>query len=135
MSIEAMKLALEAFEWNYNTDLDNIPAYEKWAKMLKQNIATLRQAIEQAEQAQPFGYFRYDLRLDAWVQNRAGITGTPFYTTPPQRQHWVSLTDKQLEEMAEKYVTNCYFDTLKYARAVEAELKEKNFVPSKLEAD
>jgi hypothetical protein len=37
--------------------------------------------------------------------------------------------------MAEKYVTNCYFDTLKYARAVEAELKEKNFVPSKLEAD
>ena len=35
---EALKLALEAFEWNYNTDLDNIPAYEKWVKMLKENI-------------------------------------------------------------------------------------------------
>jgi hypothetical protein len=51
------------------------------------------------------------------------------------KREWEGLTDKQLEEMAEKYVTNCYFDTLKYARAVEAELKEKNFVPSKLEAD
>ena len=30
------------------------------------------------------------------------------------------LTDEELEAMAEKYVTNCYFDTLKYARAIEA---------------
>jgi hypothetical protein len=30
------------------------------------------------------------------------------------------LTDEDLETMAEKYVTNCYFDTLKYARAIEA---------------
>lgn len=30
------------------------------------------------------------------------------------------LTDEQLEVMAEKHVTNCYFDTLKFARAIEA---------------
>jgi len=45
--------------------------------------------------------------------------------TPPQRE-WQGLTNKEYEAMAEKYVTNCYFDTLKYARAIEAKLKEKN---------
>ena len=47
------------------------------------------------------------------------------YTAPPQRE-WVGLTDEEYEAMAEKYVTNCYFDTLTYARAVETKLKEKN---------
>jgi hypothetical protein len=50
VSIKAMKQALEALEWNYNTDLDNIPACEQWAKMLKKAITSLRQSIEQAEQ-------------------------------------------------------------------------------------
>ena len=43
----------------------------------------------------------------------------------PEKE-WVGLTDAEYEAMAEKYVTNCYFDTLKYAQAVEAKLKEKN---------
>jgi hypothetical protein len=42
------------------------------------------------------------------------------------KRMWVGLTDEEYEAMAEKYVTNCYFDTLKYARAIEAKLKEKN---------
>jgi len=46
-------------------------------------------------------------------------------TTLPQRE-WKGLTDDEYEAMAEKYVTNCYFDTLTYARAIEAKLKEKN---------
>jgi len=47
------------------------------------------------------------------------------YTTPPQRE-WQGLTDEEYEAMAEQYVTNCYFDTLEYAKAIEAKLKEKN---------
>jgi len=43
-----------------------------------------------------------------------------------QEREWQGLTNKEYEAMAEKYVTNCYFDTLKYARAIEAKLKEKN---------
>jgi|APGre2960657373_1045057.scaffolds.fasta_scaffold17689_1 hypothetical protein len=43
----------------------------------------------------------------------------------PQRI-WQGLTDEEYEAMAETYVTNCYFDTLKYAKAIEAKLKEKN---------
>ncbi len=42
----------------------------------------------------------------------------------PERQY-VGLTDAELEAMAEKCVTNCYFDTLKYARAIEAKLKDQ----------
>ena len=49
----------------------------------------------------------------------------PLYTAPPQRE-WQGLTNEEYEAMAEQYVTNCYFDTLKYARAIEAKLKEKN---------
>jgi len=49
----------------------------------------------------------------------------PLYTAPPQRE-WQGLTDEEYEAMAEQYVTNCYFDTLEYAKAIEAKLKEKN---------
>ena len=47
------------------------------------------------------------------------------YGTVPMKE-WQGLTDEEYEAMAEQYVTNCYFDTLKYARAIEAKLKEKN---------
>lgn len=42
------------------------------------------------------------------------------------KKEWVGLTDEEYEEMAEQYVTNCYFDTLEYAKNIEAKLKEKN---------
>jgi hypothetical protein len=49
----------------------------------------------------------------------------PLYTAPPHRE-WRGLTDAEYEAMAEQYVTNCYFDTLKYAKAIEAKLRDKN---------
>lgn len=74
----------------------------------------------------------------AWISNSSarmihwsrdapayGEDWKPLYTAPPQRE-WQGLTDKEYEAMAEDYVTNCYFDTLKYARAIEAALKAKN---------
>ena len=50
MNIKVMRQARNAFVWNLNTDLDNIPACEQWAKMLRKNIDDLDEAIEQAEQ-------------------------------------------------------------------------------------
>lgn len=47
------------------------------------------------------------------------------YTAPPQRE-WVGLTDDEYELMAEKRVTNYFFNTLDYAHDIEAMLKEKN---------
>jgi hypothetical protein len=49
MSIEAMRQAKNAFVWNLNTDLDNIPACEQWAKMLRKNIDDLDKALADAK--------------------------------------------------------------------------------------
>ncbi len=50
MSIEVMRQVKNALVWNLNTDLDNIPACEQWANMLRKNIDDLDKAIEEAEQ-------------------------------------------------------------------------------------
>lgn len=42
------------------------------------------------------------------------------------RREWVGLTDDEYELMAEKRVTNYFFNTLDYAHDIEAMLKEKN---------
>lgn len=42
--------------------------------------------------------------------------GMALYRSPPKRE---PLTESFLEELAEKHVTNCYFDTLTYAREIE----------------
>jgi hypothetical protein len=56
-----------------------------------------------------------------WVKTYSGCK--PNYTEPKE---WVGLTNEEYEAMAEQHVTNCYFDTLKYAKAIEAKLREKN---------
>lgn len=60
------------------------------------------------------------------IYKTAGEDRVPLYAAPPKRE-WVALTDEVYEAMAEQYVTNCYFDTLKYARAIEAKLKDNNY--------
>jgi hypothetical protein len=91
--LTAARQALEALEWNHNTDLDDIPACEQWAKMLKENITALRQAIEQAEQQEPVAW-RYNGNLHEFDPSD-WATGpvTPLYTTPPQRK---PLTDEEV---------------------------------------
>ncbi len=49
MSIEVMRQARNALVWNLNTDLDNIPVCDQWAKMLRKNIDALDKAIADAE--------------------------------------------------------------------------------------
>ena len=46
--------------------------------------------------------------------------------TAPQHREWVGLTDGEYELMAEKRVTNYFFNTLDYAHDIEAKLKGKN---------
>jgi len=87
-----------------------------------------RKALAQPAQ-EPFGYFRYDARFDAWVQNCENNQGTPFYTTPAQRL-WVGLTDEDCDEV-ERWVEfkeegSDRIQTSKLIRYIEAKLKEKN---------
>jgi hypothetical protein len=60
------------------------------------------------------GWFRH--AKDADVAFKA--IAIPLYVNPPPRKR-TPLTEPFLEELAEKHVTNCYFDTLTYARAIE----------------
>ena len=57
---------------------------------------------------------------------RKHITNEPLLH-PPQRQ-WVGLTDEQIGEIAVKSQEGVspHDDTLRFARAIEAKLKEKN---------
>ena len=70
-----------------------------------------------APMQEPYGYFKYDIRLDAWAQSKTN-QGVPFYTAPRQ---WVGLTDEEYQIIHSK---NYNYEEL--ALAVEAKLKEKN---------
>ena len=116
-----MKTALEALEmlakWehpasNITTKSGRIYPHH----VAKNSAATLRLAIEQAEKQEPYGYFRYDIRLDAWVQNRESDKGVPFYTAPHQRQ---PLTDNSIAAIATEINGSCHYDDIQLARAIE----------------
>lgn len=76
------------------------------------SIDAMKQALTALERGET------KLRYEAITALRAAIEKA--------ERPWQGLMDEQFETMAEKYVTNCYFDTLKFARAIEAKLKEKN---------
>lgn len=128
---EALKLALEAlghFEKAGLATLKTIDAITAIKQALAQEkalqalhnenerLGLYKDAYGQPE-PKPFGYFRYDLRLDAWVQNRAGLTGTPFYTSPPKRE---PLTDEEIYLATNQIDRNERGWAMKFARAVEA---------------
>ena len=107
MSKETLKLALEALQTLHDENMDYLTRNKLGGEnnqcmvFAREAITALREALAKPDfwegyvpepvkpaQQEPFGYFRYDLRLDAWVQNRAGLTGTPFYTSPPAQRTW-----------------------------------------------
>ena len=49
----------------------------------------------------------------------------PLYTTPPQRE-WVGLTDEDMNKLRHLVDWTVPLDIKKFARAIEAKLKEKN---------
>ena len=95
MTIEAMKQALKAFEWNLHTDLNDIRACEQWAKMLKKNITALRTAIEQAKEPVAWMYVNSDGECEQiehieFESMPDDPSVTPLYTAPRQ---WQRLTE------------------------------------------
>ena len=97
---------------------------------IEEQRETLEAAITQPEpEPEPVAWM-HNFIDDVITKNRpTDITlnagrWTALYAAPHRK--WVGLTDKEYEAMAEQYVTNCYFDTLEYAQAIEAKLKEKN---------
>ena len=136
MSIEAMKLALEALEVAANGGGVN---FYEYAKDLRQAIAEAsqnglyregyrngyafgeaagkRQAIAEVEKQEPVGEVS-DHDWSTGLLYRDLEPGTPLYTHPQQRT-WVGLTDEEIQEIALELPMDA-------VRITEAKLKEKN---------
>ena len=116
---KAAEMALEALEWNYGTDLENIENCMAWLDKMNATIPALRQALSQPEQEPA-----------AWIHTRCGhplylsfqyhAEDVPLYTAPPKRE-WVGVTYDEVYEFV--CTTDSYID---FAKAIEAKLKEKN---------
>jgi hypothetical protein len=117
---EALKLALEALENHEgNYKLGNAGCDRQEAA-----ITAIKEALAQPAQEPLLAGVAHIDDLDLWhffpLRETVNFPdGTKFYTTPQQRP-WVGLTFAEICE--------CENDSLlKFARAIEAMLKEKNF--------
>ena len=63
---DAAEMALEALEWNYGTDLENIENCMAWLEKMNATIPALRQALAQPEQKTPLKV----LNLTVFTENR-----------------------------------------------------------------
>lgn len=123
MSIEAMKQALEALEWNYGTDLENIENCTGWLDKLNATIPALRQAIAEAEMVEK-GTKAWAGTPDDWVDELRGGAEKPDLARVGEvgvwgdKREWVGLTDEDMTELNE--------DGVLFARYIEAKLREKN---------
>ena len=145
MSIEAMKLALEALESCTPADTSTghvvWPSYDEQA--VAQAITALNTAIAEAEKQEPVAaQCKFDREVkwgwceiahhnlvQAETQNWPGYQTRLLYTTPPAAQRqWVGLTDAE----GRKIAAECdegqedFEYTIAFFRAIEAKLKEKN---------
>ena len=141
---EAMAMALEALEY-IDDGANNQGAHTgiSWrcvSNKAQPAIASLHQAIAEAEKQEPYAYTYLGIKNDGsqhgphlcWkpeymdvMSHSKGAIAVPLYTTPPQRT-WVGLTD---EDIGDAYVA--WDDTngasfADFARAIEAKLKQKN---------
>ena len=112
---EAMKQALEALEqWN-------TPLYKRGTA-----IETLRQAIAELESQEPVAWRWKTHNGYAYSeQHYEGEDGQPLYTHPPQRT-WQGLTDEEIWQIATDSTIGGDLHADKFAKAIEAKLKEKN---------
>jgi len=123
---EVMQLALNALE-----------IYGAQAPAVNDTIEALHACLAQPEQEPVQWQKRHTIKTvsiwestnehDAkwWRDNSEDWEIRALYTAPPRRE-WVGLTDGEYELMAEKRVTNYFFNTLDYAHDIEAKLKGKN---------
>ena len=120
MSIEAMKLALEA--------LESDPISHAGLVSKKQAITALRQALE--EKREPAAWMHNFIEGNVITHIPADIgrhpeRWTPLYTAPPKKQ-WVGLTDEDLKPLCDENHIMFGAYTVDFIQAIEAKLKEKN---------
>jgi len=114
MSREAMQMALEA--------LESDPLSHAGLVSRKQAIAALRQALETEQEPVAWISEGGDVSRSKRYMDEMGFKCNPLYTAPPKKE-WVGLTDAEIHDM------NGYEEDrrmYRFARAIEAKLKDKN---------
>ena len=118
MSIDAMTQALEALEHEAQKGNDDAYRVERDA---------LRAAIEQAQEPVAWMTHTESMMPLFHMSRRSALNWetqpTPLYTAPPRQ--WQGLTDDEAVDLL-PYGDWEIESTLKFARAIEAKLKEKN---------
>lgn len=120
MSVDAMKLALEALEFEAE-GWENVPPITREA------IAVLRERLAQPEQKPVAWRHRGNLHEfdpSDWAEGPV----TPLYTTPPRRE-WQGLTEQEIKDCEKQAMVNGslpFEQRFFFARAIEAKLKERN---------
>ena len=86
---KAAEMALEALEWNYGTDLENIENCTAWLDKMNATIPVLRQALAQPEQ-EPVAWVLHGELFwpsEYEVISEAGDNAIPLYTAPPKEKN------------------------------------------------
>ena len=100
----AQAVLQEPVEYQYRTRPDWIPEWNEWNTCSKESA--------EAYEKKPYLYnWHYEVRR--------------LYTTPPQRT-WVGLTDEEISEVLGSDIHDEPSGELRFIRAIEAKLKEKN---------
>ena len=116
---EALRARLAQPENDFNPDWDAMAVMVEEQQRMAKRIEELEARLAQPEQ-EPVAWRFHDRNMWCYVDHLTDLPQDkfkPLYTAPPQRE-WQGLTDEEYEAMAEQYVTNCYFDTLEYAKAI-----------------
>ena len=155
MTIEAMKLALEALEAlelaqdNLRSHGDNCFLHEEGeynrcfcgkdslSGFLQEQVESLSQAIEQAEKQEPVAWATMlgSYSHVSWGKDRPDYPiryEVPLYTTPQPQREWVGLTQAERHDIREwqkiqEELGPVWSPMMLYLyEAIEAKLKEKN---------
>ena len=121
---KAAEMALEALEWNYGTDLENIENCMAWLDKMNATIPALRQALAQPKQ-EPVAWVYNGILHEFDPSEFATSEVTPLYTAPPKRE-WVGLTDEELKPLCHEWQIIYGGYVRPFAETIEAKLKEKN---------
>ena len=98
---KAAEMALEALEWNYGTDLENIENCMAWLEKMNTTIPALRQALAQPEQ-KPVAWMWKDGSLTSDPDEADG-TWTKLYTIPVEYKAEIERLKKEVEHLRQAY--------------------------------
>jgi hypothetical protein len=138
MSKEAMKLALEALYLAVRMEPSD--SIHECPEMFQGAITALRNELAKQEQGEPvtwrnaairvgedlcsvgpFGY--YDMTAEQWLDWALSVVTVHL---PQQQRTWVGLTEEEIWQIATDCTIGGDLHADKFAKAIEAKLKEKN---------